>query len=157
MSRSLSTGALRSVLAQQTDQVWLVLLEIVHPDLPATLYFTSDNKGTVRGSNTYIPFPFDVALPADLEGQVPRVKLTIDNVDRRIVDVLRTLDSSPTVRLLVVLADTPAVVEAGPFEFTLLDATYDVSTVSGELGFEPILSEPFPSDAYTPANFPGLF
>jgi hypothetical protein len=56
-----------------------------------------------------------------------------------------------------VLADTPDMVEAGPFAMTLSEADYDAGQVTGILVFEDILSEPFPGDSFIPSTHPGLF
>ncbi|MBE0598443.1 MAG: DUF1833 family protein, partial [Desulfuromonadales bacterium] len=113
--------------------------------------------GHLGSPYVYQPFPFDIALPADRDDQISKVTLTIDNVDRAIVRAVRELASAPTVTLEIVLASSPDVVEAGPFEFTLQDAGYDALTVSGTLGYEDILNEPFPAGAFVPAAFPGMF
>lgn len=51
-----------------------------------------------------------------------------------------------------------APVEAGPWEFYLLSATYNAQVVQGVLGFEDdTLNVEFPAARYTPFNSPGLF
>jgi hypothetical protein len=56
----------------------------------------------------------------------------------------------------VVTSVTPDVVEAA-FPLVLRDVTYDSMTVSGRLGYEEILAEPFPPLTVTPATLPGVF
>ncbi len=104
----------------------------------------------------FIHFPFRVTLPDDTEEAV-RATLEIDNVDRQIVQAVRSISSPPTVTLEVVLASTPDVVEAGPFVFELQGARYDAAVVRGELAFEPILDLAVPGDVMSPGLFPGLF
>jgi hypothetical protein len=73
------------------------------------------------------------------------------------VKSLRTVSSPLAVELEVVMASSPDIVEAGPFNMALVTAEYDALTVNGELAFEDVLNEPFPGHAYVPGDYPGLF
>lgn len=157
MSRDVSLTARAAINAQETAEAFLILLTIDHADLDEPIRVTSDAVDTVSRGETYIRFPFAVTLPDDRDDQMVRAQLTIDNVDRRIVNTLRSISGPPTVTLEVVLGSDPNTVEAGPFEFTLRNARYNALTVAGDLVFEDILNEPIPGDAFTPGNFPGLF
>jgi hypothetical protein len=157
MPRVLSAAALRASYSQETGEVFLVLLTISHASLATPLRFVNNMTNIVAGGQTYVAFPFDIALPDEREDQLPRVTLTIDNVDRQIVQALRGLKTPPTVTLNVVLASTPDTVEAGPFDFTLKSGEYDALVVTGTLAFEDVLSEPYPADAFSPQWFPGIF
>lgn len=157
MSRALSLAARRAVNAQETGEVFLMLLTIAHAELEQPIRVVNDGRNCTSRGHEFIAFPFEISLPGDLEDTLPTVTLTIDNVDRQIVTTLRGIASPPTVSLEVVLASSPDIVEAGPFDMTLKTATYDALTVSGSLAFEDVLNEPFPYDSYLPSNYPGLF
>ena len=109
------------------------------------------------GSDTYIAYPFSINMPSDLEDALPRVQLTIDNVDRYLMDEIRTLTSAPDIILYVVLASTPGTIEAGPFETKLRNVEYDAARITGDLQVDDILNEPYPGKFYVPSLFPGLF
>ena len=162
MSRTVSSAFKAAVAAQQTGEAVLVLLTIDHEDLsysggPGPIYLTSDSVNTVSRGNTHLPFPFQIALPDEREDRPPVSQLIIDNVSREIIPTIRSLTSAPTITLELVLASDPETVEAGPFVFTLKDATYDLLTIAGRLGYEDILNERWPIDDFTPASHPGLF
>ena len=159
MSRSVSATFSAAVNAQETAEVFLLLLEISHADIgpPTSLYFVNNRTDIVSGANTYTGFPFQISLPADVDNTLPSVQLSIDNVDRSIIAEIRGLSGPPTITLKVVLADTPNVIEAGPFSFSLRRVDYDAFTITGTLLTEDILNEPYPGDSFTPQNFPGLF
>lgn len=158
MPRSLSAVAKQAVFAQQTGEVFVVLLELEHPSFAGVIRVCANDRPIVSGGYTYVPFPFEVVLPDDTEEGVPRVTLRIDNVDRRIVSEIRDVTSGTIlVRLAVVLASSPDVREVGPLTFTLRDVEYNATTVEGTLLFEDVLNESFPADSFTPARFPGLF
>ena len=157
MSRSLSLAARQAVNAPETGEVFLLLLTLDLEELETPIRVVNNTKDIVSLGETYIAFPFEIALPDEDPDSVVRVTLRIDNVDREIVKNLRTVSSPLAVSLEVVMASSPDIVEAGPFNMTLVTAEYDALTVTGELAFEDVLNEPFPGHAYVPGDYPGLF
>lgn len=157
MPRTLSAQAKAAIFAQETGEAVILLLTIEHADLAEPIRVSSDAVDTVSDSITYQAFPFQITFPRDSDDAPPQVRLTIDNVDRRIVQAVRELMTPPTVNLQLVLASQPDVVEVVPGEFTLASVTFDALAVEGVLKFDDILNEPFPKDVVTPATFPGLF
>lgn len=146
-----------AVYKQQTDEAFILLLTIDHPNLEPPVRVCLNSQNITSRGNEYIAYPFDMDLPSDDPESPSRVTLTIDNVDRKIVIAIRQLEGPPTVELEVIMASTPDTVEAGPYSFTLRNANYDSLQVDGELAFEDILNEPFPAESFTPATHPGLF
>ena len=157
MSRTLSQAARQAVNAQETDEVFLLLLTLDHEDLAEPIRVVNNTEDVVSRSDTYIAYPFEIALPDEDPESVARVTLRIDNVDREIVKSLRAISSPLSVGLEVVMAASPDTVEAGPFNMTLVSAEYDALTVTGDLAFEDVLNEPFPGASYVPSEYPGLF
>jgi len=157
MPRPLAIASVRSLTAAETAEVWVMLLTIAAPGLSPPIRVVNDLSPLTSRGQEFLAFPFEVDLPGDDADSVQRVTLRIDNVDRQIVLALRALTEPPTVTLEVVRRGAPDVVEAGPFELTLADAGYDALTVEAELVFEDVLNAPFPANAYTPADYPGLF
>lgn len=156
MSRSLSTRAIASANAQTTDEVWLVLLTISHSTLATPIRVVNNNEDVVSRGNTYQWFPFDIELPGEDVDSPSRARLRIDNVDRTIVNTIRSITTPPTVTLEVILASAPDVVEVSFTGLSLREVDYDAQSVSGELVFESIFTEPV-TLTMTPARFPGLF
>ena len=158
MSRTLSSAAKIAMHAPETGEVFLVLLTISHASLSPSLYFVNNLTDVVGpGSQTFTAYPFVIEIPAETDGSPPTVQLSIDNVSRAITDAVRSLPTAPTVTMSIVLASSPTTVEAGPFTLSLQDMTADAFVVTGTLGFERVLSEPYPGDVFSPATYPGLF
>jgi hypothetical protein len=140
-----------------------MLLSIYHTDIgpPTTLYFVNNYEDITHQGNVYTAFPFQIMIPADFDDQLPRVQLSIDNIDRSIIEELRGIVGPPTITVTVVLADDDSLVydtvEAGPFELALRNIDYNAMVITGDLQSEDILNEPYPGYFYTPANFPGLW
>lgn len=157
MSRDVSNTFKTAVYTQDTSEFFFLLLEINHDDLSAPLRFVNNTEDITSDSNVHTAFPFMINLPSDREDQLPRVTLAIDNIDQTIVQTLRELTSPATVGLSVILNSDPDTIEAGPFEFTMKNATYTADVVTCELAYEDILNEGFPGDSFTPNHFVGLF
>lgn len=160
MPRVLSTALRSATLAQNTDEAVIMLLRIDHASLGNFAYrLCGDLVPLVSRGETYVPFPFELALPDDVEERPPRAQLTVDNVSREIVRFVRNLPSGtpPTVEIELVRALAPNTVEATWGPFTLSEPSYDALTVSGELMADDRSQEPFPEGRYTPNFFPALF
>src|SRR5262245_14011819 len=157
MPRSLSAVARAAVFAQEGGAaVFLALLDIVGPGMP-TIRVVNDMQPLTHGGNVYQACAFLITLPSEQSDEPPEVRLRIDNVDQAIVEGVRLLTGPPTVTLTIVLAGSPDVVEAGPFDFTLRSAEFTAEEVVGTLAYQDILNESYPTAAFTPANFPNLF
>jgi hypothetical protein len=155
--RTLSPAALASAFAESTGEVWLLLCTIEHPDIEGdALRFVNNMESVTSRGELYIAFPFTVELPGEDAENLGEARLRIDNIDRMIVEVIRTISSPPTVTLEVVLASSPDAVEASFEGMTLRAVSYDAQAVSGVLKFEDIAGEPM-SLQMTPQRFPGMF
>lgn len=155
--RSMSLTARTAVMAPETGAAFLILLTIDHADLTDPIRVTNDAVTTVSRGQTYLSYPFAIALPGEQEDEVQTTRLRIDNISGEILATLRRLSGKPTLTMDVVVASTPSVVEAGPFQYRLNSIDADALTLEGELQAEPILVEPIPAAKITPIRFPGLF
>jgi hypothetical protein len=153
---ALSPVALQSALAQQTSEVWLVLLTLSHPSLSDSLRFVNDYASHTSGSDIYIAFPFEIEFPSADPDSIPEARINIDNIDRSVVKSMRSFGSAPTVTIEVVLASQPSIIEASYTDMTLRDVHWDVQSIGGVLRFEDLSTEPV-SVQMTPARFPGCF
>lgn len=157
MARALTLAARQSLTAQETDELWLILLTIEADGLAEPIRVVNDRQDLYSRGARYVAYPFELALPGDDGETVARVTIRIDNVDRRIVEALRTATGLPRATIEVVRRAAPDVVEAGPFSMTIAEARADALTVEAECVFEDVLDAAFPAGQYTPADYPGLF
>ena len=154
--RTLSPAALQAGFEQQTDEVFLVLLQITHPNLPDAIRVVNNNENVTSGGALYVAYPFEIELPGEDSDQPPLARLRIDNVDRLLVATVREIATPPQITIRVVLASQPDTIELQFQGLTMRNVTYDAATISGELVFEQILVEPV-ATVMTPSKFPGLF
>lgn len=116
--------------------MFVPILRIEHPDLPSPILLAYNTETVHRTDGDYLPYAFQVNLPAQLDEEIPTVQLTVDNTDLAVNDKIRSLVGKPTVTLSVVLASSPDTVEAGPFVMSLQTAQADANTIQGTLGYE---------------------
>lgn len=156
--RNVSAAFKKAAFAGETGEAFLLLVTIDHPSLADPLRATSDAVETASNGEAFLPYPFQIELAPEGEDAAPRIRLSIDNVDRTIVTVIRDAGlTAPTVTVQVVLGSDPDTIEAEFPDFRLRQADYNALTVEGELALEDFTTLPYPALTYTPSRFPGLF
>ncbi|EJB02878.1 protein of unknown function (DUF1833) [Rhizobium leguminosarum bv. trifolii WSM597] len=167
MSRDVTDRFREAVYAQETDEVPICLLTITHESMEEPIYISSDPStrlsddpliyGTESRGEQYIFLPFEFTLPDDKSDSAPRVQLTMDNIDRTLVSMLRTFATPPSIKLEIILAADPDTVEITVPVLQMSDATFEDHTISITLVADSLINEPHPAGRFTPGAFPGLF
>ena len=163
MSRTLSATAIADLFKEESEKVWLVFLHLEHADLAADIDVVNNNEDITgsamgAGSVTYNAFPFSITLPSETEDEIlGQARLVIDNVDRTVVNAVRSITTPPTIKIAVVHSDDPDTAIIGPMAFTLQDVGYNAMTVEGTIGLPDILNSLFPKESFNPSTTPGLF
>ncbi|MGO6835016.1 DUF1833 family protein [Rhizobium ruizarguesonis] len=167
MARNLSPGFIAGLYSQETDEIVICLLTVTHDDLDAPIYLSSDPTdrisvdpliyGTVSRGNEYLFLPFEFTLPDDKSDSPPRVQLSMDNTDRSLVTVLRSIATPASIKVELVLASDPDTVEITMPALQLSDVTLDEGKISATLVADALINEPHPAGLFTPGSFPGLF
>jgi len=154
--RTLSASAIASLVQETTDEVWLVLLTINHADLVDPIRVVNNIDNITSRGDLFVGFPFSIILPEQGPATIGQAQLQIDNIDKMIVETIRTISSPPTVTIEVVLASQPDTVEMALFDLVLRDSSYDAITVSATMRFEDVAVEPV-AESITAQRFPGLY
>lgn len=157
MSRSVSSNAMASMFASQTDQVYLYRVKIDHTDLGSPIRLVNNTVSITSESVVWSPANFRVTPPVEEDGTIKSASITLGNIDRVIVETIRSISSAPTVELSIIRAAEPDVIEAGPWEFSLRGVSYDVEKVSGELVPDNPLQRYASVKHYRNTTFPGLY
>jgi len=151
--RNLSSSALNSMMnGTESDAVWLVLLELSHPSLVIPYRLVNNTEKIVSNGEDYIAYPFEIILSADDGTKLPEIQLTIDNVDRSLVETIRTLAEPPKISIKVVLASQPDIVEIEIQHMVLREVTYDQYRITGTLYADDILNARFPEGVISKAT-----
>lgn len=160
MSRSLPVAVVEAVNAQSTDFAFWVLVEITHSTLANPIRAVNNTEDVVSNGETYVAFPFSVILPPDTEDLQVRARIIIENATRDLIDEFRSTAGSRerlVFKLSVVASDDPDTVLQSISGLTAATIAYNAQQLSLDLSIDTLLTEPFPGDSFSPANFPGLF
>lgn len=171
MSRIVSLNARLSHDADYSGEIEVVLVKITHPALPKPVRLSTDP--TVRLSteplmygtrSTWLtddgsPFLFvlmGTAVPGDQEDAPQAGTLILQNVDHRMIDVLRSTTELATVDMAVVLASDPDLVEWSWEGLKLMSFEGDAARITLSITRDPLQAEPWPAGRMTKERFPGL-
>lgn len=167
---TVSLDAQRAIYAQETGDYPIILLTITHRDLkeeillstdPTTrLSYTNDETvvyGTVHNSKEYIYCPMEISWISEDEEAAPQTQLSVSNVDRIMVETIRSLKFSPSVSMIMVLASNTDSVEMSISGLKFSEVDINEMTISGTLTLETMVNEPFPYRTFTPSTASGLF
>jgi hypothetical protein len=160
MSRDVSLAFIAAVNAPETDEAFIVLVTIEHPDLPTPVYLNNSGQNMMSRGLTFLACPIQPTLSEDSDDRPPQAKLVIDNIDRGLVAAIREAAAggvAPVVALELVKASAPDVVEAEFTDFEMREITYDSLTIESTLTLEGLFKEPACGYSFTPTYFSGLF
>ena len=148
----------RNLLATSADEPILVALEITHPELNVPIRVVNNTENVTIQGNEFIACPFQLTLPDDVDQQVPKARLSVDNIGRELTQWLEMSNGGKGAkcRILMVLPSEPDIIE---YEMTmdLTGLSIDNLAVSGDLGFQETLNQPAVATRYDPITAPGLW
>lgn len=158
MAQSYSPEYKSTLAAVSAPEAPIMLLEIYHPDLDRPVRVVNDSDDITSNGNLYIACQFRYVLPDDFEGQIPKAKISIDNVGKDLMYWIETSNggNGSIVKFLQIMRSRPHTIE-GEFEMELQRVSVTMKEISAELGYENLLSKPAVSMQYRPENSPGLF
>jgi len=157
MARTVSLAALQGALSAETDEIYLVLLEIDHTSLGTPIRFVNNSTNVTSGGNVYTAYPFETNMPEDVDEREPVAEIRVDNVSRDLIDELRSIIDPLDVTLSVVTEGTPNTIEWGPLAMRSSGASYDANVITIRLAYSAFTREPFPYLKFDNVNFPGMF
>lgn len=173
MSRlnTMSPAALKAFFSPESDDTLLTLITIYDPADPSKVVARIADGYTKRIMETprdvvygvtsrnqdFIFLPVNISLPSEEFAGAPKCSLSINDVSKQLVPIIRTISGPPKILMELVLASTPDVVEAQFPGFYIINFSYSAESVQAELSMINYASEPFPAYTFTPAYFPGLF
>ncbi len=157
--------------AQASDDIYVVLFEIEHPDLATSILLSTDNadrislepliygtRSTWRSAATrdFLWIVASTVLPSDLDDAPAAATIILENLDRQMAEVVRSFTSPATFHMAVVLASSPDLVEAEYTDLLLTSAEITAGEITLSISREEIESEYVPGGRMTARTFPGL-
>lgn len=143
------------VNASATDAAFFFLLTI--SDARETIRLVNNLEDVVSRGVTYMAYPFALILPNDDTQKTPTVSITVDNVDRRLIEMIRGLPQSPNVTVELVTSKFPDIVEREIDYLQVRSVEYDAFRITFTLEIKNILARKFPEGSYDPVQMPDLF
>ncbi len=174
MSHRISLNARAAQQDANSAEIEVVLFDITHPDLEAPIRLSTDNteqlseepliygtRSSWRGADPetepYLWIIASAVLPDDDAEAPAAAQLVLENLDARIVEVLRSFTGQATVAMAVVLASSPDVIEGEWHDMRMTTSEGTAAEIVLSLGREEIELEHFPSGRMTRQKFPGLW
>ena len=148
------------VNAPTIDDAFLFLLTVRDdsvPGQPVVLRGVNNLEDVVSNGETFVAFPFNLTLPTD-QGQRPQnVKLTVANIGRELVNVLRKSMSPPDVTIELVLSGDPDSIQKRIDFLTVASVSYNAETIEFTLATSSVFQRKTISATYHPSEFKSLF
>jgi len=158
--RPISAEGLRDLFAQHSSSSMFPLVTFYDDDNTVYARVTNNNETIVHYGTEYVSFPFTLKLPSDTEEEVPQLKMTVSNVERSLVDLLRSVVDAPNVTIEVVRVTLQGDVttELGPLDFSLVGSNMSAESVSLTIGYtNDILNSNATGEIFNPGTAPALF
>ena len=167
----MSPAALKAVFSPDSDDDLIILLTVYDPldenqviaricdGFTKRISETAEEViyGVTSNSNDYMFLPMEISLPSEDEAQAPRCSITMYDVTRQLIPIIRSITLPPRIKMELVLSKTPDVVEVSFSDFYISNFVYNSESVSAELSMIDYEREPFPMHSFTPQYFPGMF
>lgn len=140
------------------DEMLLVLLEINHANLASPIRLVCDNKDFLFNDNQYLAMAFNFKRQNDIQGELPKSTLTIENVGRSLV---KWVDASgggrgATVKVILARRSAPTVTDES-IEFGIESVTVTTQSISISLVVQNNLIKRMMKYVYDIKRSTGLF
>jgi len=167
----ISLEALKSVYAQETGDYPIFLLTFSHRDLKDDIRISTDPTtrlpgmttdemvvyGTVSNGQEYIFCGMEISWPTEDEESAPMTQLSISNIGRELVEMIRSMRYSPRLTMTLVLASNTDMVEGRISGMEFSEVEINTMLITGTLTINMRTNEPFPFRTFTPSTAPGIF
>lgn len=157
MSRPLSVAAMRAIMAQNTDEAFIILIEFRHALSGQTFRVCMNTENITSGGQVYTATYFDFAPPETSDRAPQGCQVIVDNVDRALIALLRSITTPLDVTVRVVMASTPDVIELEFADLVLREVNWNAQQITGTLMSEDPLNQVFTGHVYDQRGFPGIF
>ena len=158
--RNIRPETLQELFAPSTAEAFITCAVIDHPSLTVPIYVCNNNEPLTLTDPpaTFVPVEFDFVIAPEAGGQPSKARLKLDNVDRSIMEAVRTMQiSRATFFAWLVRGSDPDTIEAGPWRYHLHDIEADEQALSAALGPPKSGRRAIPKTRYTQTGFPACY
>lgn len=168
--RKIEAVAAEELLRPQTDGSIPVLVDVQHPGIVWKDGSGDQENGHLRLINAnfpvkysghyYMPCVFKFTMPSEDGKKVGSTDITISAIDRRIIEIIRSVSSNPRAVIEAFFTKSGSTVYFSRlyrFEFEMSDCTWDGATARWSLTFDPSMQLNVPRDYASAGRCPGDF
>lgn len=156
--QDVSPEALKSMMSQYVDEVFLTSLIIEHPEWDETFYFVNDTKSHTRSGQEYLPAAFKADFTSDEGEGSHEVTLQVVVAGQEVISEVRKVTDPISITMAVFRDADPEIDEFGPHELKTSMAMFSGTRMEFTLArAENPLFDRYPKDAFTPGVAPGIF
>ena len=158
MPRAYSAEYKSTLASTAAPEAPIILLEITHPGLTVPVRVVNDTQNITSNGNEFIACAFRCTLPDDLENQLPKASLSVDNVGKELMYWIETSGGGQgsQARFIQVMRSRPNQIE-WEITMSLSNVKATVAEVSADLGYTNIFSRPAIAMRYDAFTAPGIF
>lgn len=154
--RQLSVPLLAQLFSHSSDDPFLCLLTLSHPDFD-DIRLVNNTENITSNSLEFSAYPFRITLPPD-DGETNRdISIDFDNVGLDLIPLFRSVTDAIDVKIEYVLASLPDDVQLSFEELKIQNMSYTQSSISAKLFLDSFLNTGLSSETYSPTLYPGLF
>jgi len=154
MANDLSPELLSELYGQVSDDPYLTLFTLTHPSFAQTIRFVNNSVDVVSNGETFVSFPIKIVLPPDDNESAREVNVQFDNVSLELIDELRTVTTPIDVKIEMVLASNPDVVQPSIESLKFKGIQFNSQVITAKLIMDDFLTVGLTSERYTPISFP---
>jgi hypothetical protein len=156
MSNQLSNELKAQLFAQESDDPFLCLVTLTHSAF-TTIRLVNNSVDITSNGFVFTAFPMKIRLPVD-DGETARdFQIDFDNASRALITSLRSVTGDIGVKIDMILASMPDVIQMSFEDLILRTVTYNATKVSAKIVMDSFLAVEMTSERYTPSLYPGLF
>lgn len=168
--RTIEAVTFAELFKDYTDGSFPVLMDIYHEDITWSSDDTEQEQGHLRlinanykvkyEGNIYQPAHFNFVAPSEDGKTIGSTSVSISAIDRRIVEVIRGINSKPAASIVAVFAktDNNSVIfsKLSQYEFEMTNVSWNGVSATWNLIFDPTASLNVPRDLATSVRCPGI-
>ncbi len=157
MSNTLSNEVLAQLFAQESNDPFLTLLTLSHPDFISDIFLVNNTVDITSRGQVYSALPMKIRVPTD-DGETARsFQIDMDNAALTMMTAIRSVTTAISVKLEMILASMPDVVQISQEDLTIATITYTATSLTARIVLDGFLNVAMTSEQYVPKNFPGIF
>ncbi len=157
MSNELSPELLAQIFSQESNDPFLTLVTLSHASFVSDITLVNNTRNITSRGVEFRAFPMKIRLPVD-DGETARdFQIDFDNASLELIEEIRSVTTQISVKLEMILASMPDVVQMEQDELLIVSLTYTAQRITARINMDSFLNVSMTSEQYLPSQFPGLF